>query len=120
MVLSYWMERARRLRARRRRVLNEIAADRQVTPSAARARDPSSILSDIRLHRTRANGRTGEPKDRQAGSSETHFVSGLQKPPPRARSIARTGALQLVEIPSTAVSTWGGAVVFLNVLLTRL
>lgn len=26
----------------------------------------------------------------------------------------------MIEIPSTAVSTWGGAAVFLNVLLTRL
>jgi membrane protein DedA with SNARE-associated domain/rhodanese-related sulfurtransferase len=32
----------------------------------------------------------------------------------------KTGVPQLVEFPSSAVSTWGGAVVFLNVLLTRL
>jgi membrane protein DedA with SNARE-associated domain/rhodanese-related sulfurtransferase len=34
--------------------------------------------------------------------------------------MAITGAAQLIAFPSSAVSTWGGAVVFLNVLLTRL
>src|ERR1044072_652382 len=69
---------------------------------------------------TRTNGRTGELKGLQAGRSETPAVQRPPRPPPRVRSFAGTGAPQLIEIPSTAVSTWGGAAVFLNVLLTRL
>src|ERR1700753_1323400 len=43
-----------------------------------------------------------------------------QRRPLQAGPNAITGAAQLVEFPSSAVATWGGAFVFINVLLTRL